>query len=352
MPAGLTRETLLHDLAVGHANRDELEVAEQMLRSALATRPDYADAHKSLGLLLLKKGELREGFEHYRWRWQTGWFEQSLPRLSRPAWDGRPVPGLRLLVLAEQGLGDVIMGIRFAEHLAALGLEVLVAAPEELHPLLRRAPGVRAVIGPGPLPAYDAYAGLFDLPALLGLDLPDLVRSLPYLVPDPDAVAVWRRHFEVLAPAARRRVGLVWHGNPAHPNDAARSIPAAALAPVLAVPGVALFSLHKELREDDRALLAPAGPVHDLSARLGCLTDTAAALAALDLLISVDTAVVHLAGALARPAWLLLPAVADWRWQRHRSDSPWYPSLRLFRQPAAASWDGLLPRIAGELRTA
>jgi len=365
-----------------------LAEAEAALRQAIGHRPTYASALANLGLvlqeqgrwsealaaydaalaadgghpaargnramLLLLLGRLEEGFAEYEARWQMPGFSTQRRDFGCPAWDGSPLDGKTLLVHAEQGLGSAIQFVRYAALAAGRGARVVLESQPPLLRLFRQSlvgPGlpVEAVIGKGEaLPPCDRHAALMSLPHLLGTTLESIPATIPYLAASADDVATWRQR---LAATPMPRIGLVWAGNARHENDHNRSMPAAALAPLVARTAASFFSLQVPAKPGDLDSLPP-GRVTDLSAQLGDFADTAAVLEVLDLLITVDTAAAHLAGALGRPAWLLLPYIPEWRWLRDREDSPWYPSLRLFRQTAPGNWVGPVEQVRAALARA
>jgi tetratricopeptide (TPR) repeat protein len=325
-------------VGLGAVLRDLQRVEESAaaLRKAFGTAPNDPDVRYNLAVTQLSAGRLADGFALYDAR-----FSRFKPR--RPpgtAWGGGNARGKRILVAAEQGLGDTIQFVRYLPALARAGAKVTLLAPPPLLALLRGFAGTEAVIGPNdPAPAYDAYAMLMSLPKLLGLAAPSPI-PVPYLAADPVKVAAWRAR---LAGLPRPWVGLAWAGNPIYPADHLRSVAPAALAP-LAGAGVRFISLQKG------AVDAPAWLAADWTAELADMGDTAALVAALDVVVSVDSAVAHLAGALGQKIWLLNRFDSCWRWQFGGEGNVWYPSLRQFRQDAPADWTGAVARVAAELR--
>ncbi|MDB5372408.1 MAG: glycosyltransferase [Belnapia sp.] len=339
----------------------ELRLGEaiRLLDAALAARPDFPAARWTRAMARLQAGDMPGGWDDFEARW-------GLPDIGpvgtipRPLWRGEALAGRSLLLQPEQGLGDTIQFARYAVLLAGRGEKVVLGVQPELKRLMAglaqpaaAAHPVRVVACGEVLPPVDCHLPLLSLPGVLRQGLGDIPGATPYLAAAPEAVARWRRR--LAAPDGMPKVGLVWAGNPKHINDANRSLPLAVLAPLAAVPGLRWFSLQLGARRAELADPASSSPwaaagVTDLAEELTDLAETAAALTALDLLIAVDTAPVHLAGALGRPAWLLLPAVPDWRWLLGRSDSPWYPSLRLFRQPRPGAWDQVAAEVAVALR--
>lgn len=312
---------------------------------ALRLKPAYADAHLNLGLYYLGEGDFERGWPEYEWRFKT---RGATPRYAdRLAWDGAPFPGKTLLLHTEQGIGDTLQFIRFARLAKERGGNVAVECPASLAGLFEKCPGVDRVFLRGEQPpAFDLHAPLMSLAGLLGLRLNTIPAPIPYLFPDEKGVRQWAQE---LVGIDGLRVGIVWQGNPQHKGDRQRSAPLSAFAPLAQVPGVTLCSLQKDAGREQ--LRTVEFGVEDFGARLkDQWSDTAALVANLDLLISVDTAVLHLAGAMGKPAWGALPFAADWRWLQGRSDSPWYPSIRLFRQKEAGNWKEVFVALAEKLR--
>jgi len=296
------------------------------------------------GMLNLTLGRFERGWDGYEWRTKV-W--ESPPVSSAAVWDGlQELAGRTLLLTCEQGLGDTIQFARHAPWLAQQrSAQVSILVPEPLRALMQTLAQQVQVLSSGDvLPPFDLQCPLLSVPHRLHTTLQTIVADVPYLQPDAARVAAWRQR---LGPAQRRRIGLVCSGARGHGNDQNRSIALARLAP-LHQSDVELHLLQKELRDEDRAAMGELAIVDHRDA-LGDFADTAALIACLDLVISVDTSVAHLAGALGAPLWLLLPANPDWRWMLERQDSPWYPSARLFRQHRLGDWDELIARVAAEL---
>jgi tetratricopeptide (TPR) repeat protein len=315
-------------------------------RRAIELKPDFAHAHWNLSLALLLDGRFADGWREYDWR-------LALPELGKdrhvyagPVWDGVAARGKTLLLYAEQGLGDAVQFARYATPLAKSGAQVLIHCPEALNPLLATIPGIAEVAsGDAALLRYDAHLPLMSLPRVFATTLATIPADVPYVSVTPERRAAARS--TVAAGGGRVSVGLAWAGSRAHTNDRNRSCPFAALSTLLEIPDVAWFSL----QQGDAAAQAATVPGGCLVRLAGgaALADTAALIAELDLIISVDTSIVHIAGALARPCWVLLPFAPDWRWLLGRDDSPWYPTLRLFRQTAPRGWASVIGRVAAEL---
>lgn len=326
---------------------------------AIALKPDYADAHWNQSLLWLLQGDLERGWAAYEWRWRCrGTMPQ--PIFKEPVWDGSPLDGRTILLYSEQGLGDMLHFVRYAPLVKARGARVIVQCQRPLLAILESCPGIDELLAQGePPPKFDVQAALMSLPFILGTRFENIPRGVPYLAADAALIEHWRRQ---LAPLRGFRVGIAWQGNTRHPWDRHRSARLEDFAPLAAVPGVQLISLQKgaaaekihapKSKVQGKAgesfeVISFGGLVDELS---GSFMDTAAIIANLDLVVSVDTSVGHLAGALAAPTWLALNYSADWRWLIDRDDTPWYPTMRLFRQQQPGDWPDVFRRIADELR--
>ncbi len=314
---------------------------------------DPADAgarhNRSVGLLTL--GELAAGFADYECR-AAGLFNsvEAAGPAETALRKGEDPHGLRLLLRYEQGMGDTLQFCRYAPLLAAAGAAVTLLAQRPVAPLLRRSLDLPVVTIDDPVPAHDRHALLLSLPHVCGTTLSSIPAPGPYLRADPVRRAAWARRLHQAALPGRRQVGFLWAGHAGHRNDANRSIPLAQFQALMRLPGIQPVSLARDLRDGDAALLQAIPGLIDAGPELQDFDDTAALLANLDLLVSVDTGPVHLAGGLGRRCWVLLPAVPDWRWMLGRSDSPWYPGLlRLFRQPATGDWQPALAQVAAAL---
>jgi tetratricopeptide (TPR) repeat protein len=314
-----------------------------------AIAPDDANAKLGAAHLDLLRGNFEAGWAAREVRWKVPGLPISYPNFSQPMWLGQEsIRGKTILVYADEGMGDAIQLARYVPLLAARGAKVVLMVHAALVPLLSEVAGVSQCVAKNSaemLPPFDTYCPMLSLPLALGTTLDTIPADIPYLpLPTVAAVQAWD---EKLPPRDRLRVGLVWSGNPNHAKDVRRSIPLRSLARILDVD-VTFISLQKELRPEDKPILAGTGMV-DLTADLRNFSDTAALLGCLDLVITVDTSVAHLAGALGRPTWLLLPFVPDYRWLLGRDDSPWYPSVRLFRQSESREYGSVLDRVRAEL---
>ena len=301
--------------------------------AAAALDPQRADAVYNGAMARLALGDFARGWAQYEARWNVSQFLPQRRNFAAPLWLGaEPLDGKTILLHAEQGFGDTLQFIRYLPLVAARGASVLLEVQAPLKSLLAITPGITQIFAGGEaLPAFDTHCPLMSLPLAFGTTLATIPAEVPYVGAPADRVARWQVRLGALA---RPRVGLVWAGRPTHLNDRNRSLALQRLVPLLADPRVAFVSLQRELRAEDEAVLRAHPAIVDVSAELTDFADTAAAIGALDLVVSVDTAVVHLAGAMGKPVWVLLPHAVDFRWLYGRDDSPWYPSARLFRQTA------------------
>ena len=327
-----------YNLGIALRDMGHLGEARAAFDAALARNPQNPDYRFDRAIGLLLQGDLGLGFAEYEWRWRLARVLQR--RYAKPRWDGSPLAGRRILLHQEQGFGDTIQFVRYAPTVKARGGTVVVECRPELARLIATAPGVdRVAIVGAAQPEVDLVAPILSLAAIFKTTLATIPAHVPYLA-KPEIHA-----FRLAKPAGvRLAVGVVWAGRPTHGNDARRSMPFALLLELAARPDVRLYSLQK----DGTSAIAEAGAqalVTDLGPRLGDFADTAAVLAELDLVITVDTAVAHLAGAMGRPVWVMLPHAPDWRWILGRDDTPWYPTMRLFRQATPGDWAGVVARI-------
>jgi len=334
-------------LALGAALQadGDLAGAIAVFRDALADAPENAEAHWYLALALLSAGELAEGWREYEWRWQKPSFTSVKRSFAEPAWDGAPLSGRRILLHGEQGLGDTLQFVRYAPLVAAAGGTVILECQHRsLKPLLERIPGVTHVAVLGEiLPPFEVQLPLLSLPRVLGTDLDSIPAAVPYLFPDPERVRLWS---EAVAGDNGFKVGVVWAGKQV--PDPFRSCPLTALAPLAAVPEVSLYSL--QVGDGSGGRSAAPFPIRDCTGAIRDFGDTAALISHLDLVVSVDTSVAHLAGALGKPVFLMLPKACDWRWLPGRADSPWYPTMRLFRQAEQGEWGAPVEELARALK--
>jgi Flp pilus assembly protein TadD len=327
------------NLAKSCSDRGDIEEAETFLRRALQIDPQTILAHWNLSHLLLAGGRWAEAWEEYEWR--LGLPHWLKPPVSAPAWN-KESKARRILLWNDQGIGDAIQFLRYPRFLYGQGREVWVLVQDNLKSIAASAPGVAGALGPSdPLPEFDAQAPLLSLPHRLSLPKPMSSDEIPYLKAE--------RVMELPRKEGRKSIGLVWAGNQQYKNDCRRSAPLSEIAPLFEISGIDWFSLQFGSAVEQIYQNNLSDRILDLSPRLNNFADTAAALAALDLVICIDTSVAHLAGAMNVPCWLMLQAFPEWRWRGQSATSEWYPRLRLFRQQRAGDWRGLASEIAREL---
>jgi tetratricopeptide (TPR) repeat protein len=316
----------------------------------LALQPEHADAHFNAALSLLTVGDYARGLREYEWRWKRSGMV-ARKEFRKPPWLGETALSGKTIVLhAEQGLGDTVQFARYVSHVARMGAKVVLEVPAGLKPLLKDIDGVAEVVSRGEkLPPYDLHCPLGSLPLACKTDPSAIPAGIPYLRAPESSLAKWRRRLEKLPSP---RVALAWSGSSAHPNDKNRSLSLAQLKPLLSAPGASFVSVQRDLRDDDAQALSREPGLLQLGPELDDFADTAAVLSLCDLVVCVDTAVAHVAGALGRPVFLLLPFQPDWRWMLDRDASPWYPAIRLFRQAAPRDWDGAIARVRDALPSA
>lgn len=328
--------------------------AGEVCREAIARRPDFAAAHWNLSLLLLLQGHYAAGWREYEWRWQCPPMSERPRVFATPQWDGSPAPDRTILLHAEQGFGDAIQFLRYLPVVRerACGARLVLDCMPSLIRLLAETGGWDAEIfaceskPDAAVPPHDFHVSLLSLPLVLGMPEP-LSVAAPYLRAGTELREVWKQR---LGPMAAYRVGIAWEGNPKHRNDRCRSIPFGKVAEMLRLSGVNFFSLQLNPNAAQAQALAEAG-VFDLTTAIGDFADTAAMMDGLDLIITVDTAVAHLAGAIGKPVWTLLPFVPDWRWGLEKDETPWYPTMRLFRQPRIGDWEAVIAEVRGQLES-
>ncbi|MDR6774053.1 tetratricopeptide repeat protein [Azospirillum sp. BE72] len=340
--------------AGGHANhgnarlnQNRLDEAVAGFRRAVAIDPAGPDARRNLGMALLVAGRFEEGWREYEWRLRC----KDAPThaaMPKPRWMGEPLDGRRILLHGEQGLGDALQFCRYVPLVAARGGRVILGLPAPLKRVMAGLPGVeRFVSGQLPTDAFDLHLPMLSLGEVFGTQMDTIPHRVPYLTAEPDLVARWGERLKGLRGL---KVGIVWAGSPTHGNDRNRSIGLAPFARLAAIPGVSLVSIQKGPTEGQAANPPGGFPLLNLSPDIRDFADTAAIMAGLDLVVCVDTSVAHLAGALGVPVWVMVPFAPDWRWMLDREDSPWYPTMRLFRQDRPGSWDNALDRLERALR--
>jgi tetratricopeptide (TPR) repeat protein len=313
---------------------------------ALALRPDYAQAHYNEAVCRMLTGDFDRGWQKLEWGWDTEQLKNLKRKFSQPLWLGSDeIAGKTILLHGVHGFGDTIQFCRYVPHVAERGARVILEIQEPLRELMGTLPGAAQIVTRGePLPDFDLHCPLLSLPLALGTRLATVPAQIPYLRASPQAVTDWNAR---LGP--RPRIGLAWSGRPEHNNDHNRSMRLSALLSPLAGFEATYVSLQREVRANDAPVLQGRSDILHFGEGLKSYADTAALIANLDLVISVDTSVVHLAGALAKPVWILLPFVPDWRWLLDRDDSPWYPTARLFRQDETRGWDSVMARVHAAL---
>ena len=310
---------------------------------ARTLKPDFSLAYFNESKCRLLLGDFERGWPEYEWRWKCDEFFPQRRNFAKPIWLGKEdIFGKTVFVHAEQGLGDTIQFARYTQLLAQKGARVILEVWRFVTPLLSDIPGAHQVVGAGdPLPEFDVYCPLLSLPLAFGTRLETIPASIPYLYPSATKAKAWE---DKLHRGNTINVGIVWSGRPQHKNDRNRSLPLRILT-ALADPQVQLISLQKELRPGDAKVLDANKQILHFGPELEDFSDTAALVANMDLVISVDTSIAHLAGAMGKPVWILLPFAPDWRWLLDREDSPWYPTARLFRQPKIGDWDGVISKV-------
>jgi hypothetical protein len=315
--------------------------------AAIAIDPQFADAYWNRALTLLVNGDLAAGFKDYQWRWQTEKFKKIQRPFPKPMWLGdTPIKGKTLLIHAEQGFGDTIQFARYAQLVAQAGGHVIYETEKLLFDLFKSLKGVGTLIRQGdPLPEFDYSCPVMSLPLAFKTELSTIPAESRYLAADADKLAHWSG---VLGPKTLPRIGLVWSGSATHQDDHNRSLTLQALLDALP-QGYQLVSLQKEVRDWDVPALKDTSRIQHFGEKLTSFSDTAALCELIDLVISVDTSVAHLSAALGQRTWVLLPFVPDWRWMLKRQDSPWYPTMRLYRQAAQRDWSHVLADVARDL---
>jgi Flp pilus assembly protein TadD len=345
-----------NSLGVAYKTIGSFEAAEAAFRQALAMKADYAEAHFNLAMLLLLTGRFEEGWTHWEWRWRAGAFPSPRRALPRPQWDGAAGAGT-ILVHAEQGIGDTIQFFRYLPLVRGRGWRVIFECQKELLPLFRDSlSDVEIVEWTGQdfaakLPAYDTQIPITSLPLALRVFEPEAAPDGACVTATAERLQRWDGILAEMDAAwseHRLRVGLIWAGNPLHTNDKNRSLPLSMLAG-LADERIQFVSLQFGPAAQQAMTPPPGMRLLDPTPRIADFADSAAIVSRLDLVIAVDTGGLHLAGALDRPAWALLPWVPDWRWRLDRDQTPWYPSLTLYRQPAAGQWEPVIRRVARDL---
>jgi len=331
-----------------YAGLGRVQEAMAALERAIELDAEHAEAQYSRAVLLLQSGRYAEGWRAYAWRWRLNG-PQSAPahRFAMPFWEGTPLPDGTLLLHGEAAFGESLQFVRYAALAAARCRRVVFECAPQLKPLLARAAGISELVSPGEAPpAVDAHLPLFELPRVFGTTLESVPWRGPYLGADPAKRSRWQAAID--APSGGRlKVGLAWTGNARNPNNLDRSVPVARLAPLQEIPGVTLYGLQMDLAAEGTRPALPR--LIDLTPGIADFSDTAAIVAQLDLVICIDSALAHLAGAMAVPVWVMLNRVPDWRYHLDRADNPWYPTMRLYRQDREGDWAGVVRAVAADL---
>jgi hypothetical protein len=338
-----------HNLGVVHYHRLELDEAIKAAEQAIAVDPGFAGAHLGVAEAALLRGDFARGWDEYEWRFKLDRIAPLMPETDRPRWAGAPLQDGLLLLIADQGYGDVIQFARYIPWAASRCPRLAIACSRELQPVVCQQAGGAALFDHwGKAPPFAAYCALSSLPRLAGTRLESIPAAAP-LRADPARAASWAERLDALLPRGYQRIGIVWAGRPTHRNDRARSTELATFLPLAEIPRTALISLQKGPAAAQiggywgRAPLINLGPeIHDFG-------DTMAALDSLDRVVTVDTSIAHLAGAMGKEALVMLSYSPDWRWLLNRPDSPWYQSLRLYRQGPDRRWGPVIRAIACEL---
>jgi tetratricopeptide (TPR) repeat protein len=341
-----------HNLSVLHYDRLELDEAVASAEAALTIEPNFPGAHFGIAEASLLRGDFPRGWDEYEWRFRLAGVPALMPPTDKPQWDGKPLPkGGALLLVADQGYGDVIQFSRYIPWAAARVPDFAVACSGELRPVIGQFTGGSRMFDHwDSCPEFAAYCALSGLPRLAGTNAESIPQATPYLRADETRLAAWSERLRSLSPEGYRRIGIVWAGRPTHRNDRRRSLDLAQLAPLSVLPGVSLFSLQKGAPQGQIGRYWGRAPLLNLGPEIRDYGDTMAIIECLERVIAVDTSVGHLAGALGKPVSIMLPYAPDWRWGLGSETTPWYPSARLFRQDLRRDWSTVIARVADSLR--
>lgn len=334
------------NLAETHKDAGRFDRALEGLERAIAISPDCAEAHDALARMLLLQGQFERGWREHEWRLKCRDFRSPADALGLARWDGSDLAGKRILIHAEQGFGDTLQFVRYLPLVAQRGGTITLTCQPELTNLLRPVPGVHqlAEIKTVSASEFDVQCPLLSLPLVMGTRLDSIPADVPYLHADAERSGRWRE--KLAEHSSKLKIGLAWAGRPTHLKDRFRSIALEKMAALTDIPDALFVSLQKGAESPKTGV-----ELLDLAAELTDFADTAGLIDNLDLVISVDTAVAHLAGAMGKPVWVLLPYVPDWRWMLEREDSLWYPTMKLFRQPKIGDWESPVQRIVEALRS-
>ncbi len=319
---------------------------------AIALKPDYASAHYNAGFSLLLTGQFERGWQEYEWRRLATNSQKGIPTFTEPQWLGNfSLQNKTIFLHAEQGIGDAIQFCRYIPYVAQLGAHIILGIPTALKPLLTQLKHVTHLTADAePIPHFDCFCPLMSLPLALFHYLGTPPQTIPYLHSSPLLSTTWQTRVKQLNPKKLTRIGIAWSGGINTANDQHRSIHLDRLASLFSTPAT-FFCLQKEIRDHDLSTLHNFSNLHFMGTHLNDFSETAALIEEMDLIISVDTSVAHLAGAMGKPLWLLLPYAPDWRWLLNTEKSAWYPSAHLFRQPKFNDWDSVIKLITHQLTT-
>ena len=333
------------NLGAALVEKNEIEEATQHFERALFMNPDFADAHFNQAIIFLLQGRLEEGWEKYEWRWNSTQKSQKRD-FKQLLWNGTTLNGKTILVHTEQGFGDAIQFVRYVDLLCDLNTTVIFECETELKTLFKSIDCIDKLVAKGEkIPDFDVHVPLLSLPRIFGTTLKNIPAEIPYLYPDVEVNPIF------LSDSSRKfKIGIAWAGNPEHVNDHNRSIDLKRFECLLSLEEYEFFSLQIGEHREDIKQYGYDYMIKDLGKQFADFHCTASAILQLDLIISVDTAVAHLAGALGKPVWILLPFMPDWRWMLNRLDSPWYPSMRLFRQNEIGNWMSVFEQLKLSLK--
>lgn len=338
------------DLGDTYASLGETDLALQAFERAVALRPLLPRAHLGLAHALLMKGEFRAGWAEYEWRYKLPSTKDILPKFKQPTWNGMPLKASRLLVICEQGFGDCFQFARYLPMVRERVASVVIGSGPEIRSVMTTIAGQTYETHARweDLPPFHYQIAISSLPMVFGTTLDTIPAKLPYLSADPAKAVAWRTRLDAAA-RGRKKVGLVWQGRPAHPNDRVRSVGLNALTPLLELENILPVSLQVGAGLEQLTKHPARARMLDTSTDIKDFGDTAAAISALDCVVTIDSAAAHLAGAMAKPAFVMLSHAGEWRWLEKRADSPWYPTLQLVRQQQPGAWDGVVAQIKSRL---
>jgi tetratricopeptide (TPR) repeat protein len=340
-------------LGAAFCGKGQLNTGINCYKKAIQINSNNANTHFSMSCAFLLSGDFKQGWQEYEWRWKSKDYLKyncfhKPDDFSQPILKGLDIAGQTVFIYAEQGLGDEIQFIRYVPLVVQLGANVVIECHKELYGLLQSIEGIKHLIVQGEqLPEFDIQCPLLTLPLVFNTTLENIPTKVPYLSVNPILTQKWKD--KIQQDNSKLKVGLVWQGNPKHKNDMNRSIPFNYFSPFSKFTDITFYSLQKGKGSEQSKNLPVGIKFIDLTEEINDFSDTAALIENLDLTISVDTSVVHLAGALGKPIWTLLPFSPDWRWMLTRKDSPWYPTMRLFRQPSPGDWNSVIKKVAEEL---